>query len=79
MTRLFKSHSPDGAFDFFTYLELVWWFSFCVVINPFRWKWGLFVFTGIGKSLPRMVVRVERKVRNGLGMRDGGCDDGNSL
>lgn len=25
------------AFDFFTYSELIYWFVFCVAINPFRW------------------------------------------
>jgi len=38
MTRFLKRFSPMGAFDFFTYLELVWWFAFCIAINPFRWK-----------------------------------------
>ena len=38
MTRWMKARSPLGAFDFFTYSELVYWFVFCVAINPFRWK-----------------------------------------
>ncbi|KAH8656094.1 hypothetical protein BGZ60DRAFT_508004 [Tricladium varicosporioides] len=28
--------APKAVFDFFTYFELVWWFTFCIVINPFR-------------------------------------------
>lgn len=28
MTRWLKSRSPTGAFDFFTYSELIWWFFF---------------------------------------------------
>jgi len=79
MTRFFKSHSPDGAFDFFTYLELVWWFYFCVAINPFRWKWAVFVFFGIGDGLPRKIVKVEDRMRNGLGIKDHGYDEGHSL
>jgi len=68
MTRLLKRGSPVGPFDFFTYLELVWWFVFCVAFNPFRWKWALFVFFGLGFVLPRRVVEMERRIRNGLGM-----------
>jgi hypothetical protein len=71
MTRLLKRFSPVGAFDFFTYLELVWWFTFCVVINPFRWKWAIFVFFGIGEGLPKYVVEAEDRVRNGLGYKNG--------
>ena len=71
MTRLLKHFSPTGAFDFFTYLELVWWFVFCVAINPFRWKWALFVFFGIGREGPVGVVEVEDKVREKLGLTNG--------
>ncbi|KAK3324490.1 hypothetical protein B0T19DRAFT_231364 [Cercophora scortea] len=67
MTRLLKAASPVGPFEFFTYLELVWWFAFCVAINPFRWKWALFVFFGVGSVLPMHVVEAENKMRNGLG------------
>lgn len=67
MTKLLKSRSPTGAFDFFTYLELVWWFTFCVAFNPFRWKWALFVFFGLGIALPKRLVEVEDTIRNGLG------------
>ncbi|OBT66092.1 hypothetical protein VE03_05069 [Pseudogymnoascus sp. 23342-1-I1] len=78
MTRLLKHFSPTGAFDFFTYLELVWWFVFCVAINPFRWKWALFVFFGIGREGPVGVVEVEDKVREKLGLTNGikGRDEG---
>jgi len=68
MTRLLKSASPIGAFDFFTYLELVWWFVFCICFNPFRWKWALFVFFGLGFVLPRRVVHIEERIRNGVGL-----------
>lgn len=68
LTKVLKSKSPTGAFDFFTYLELIWWFTFCVAFNPFRWKWAFFVFFGLGFALPRKLVHVEDKVRNGLGM-----------
>jgi len=70
MTRLLKHFSPTGAFDFFTYLELVYWFVFCIVINPFRWKWVFFVFFGIGAALPKAVVQVEDRLRNGFGLEN---------
>lgn len=59
----------SGAFDFFTYSELVYWFVFCVAINPFRWKWAFFVLFGIGRNLPMSIVREEDKIVNGLGMK----------
>ncbi|KAI1334441.1 monooxygenase [Xylariaceae sp. FL0016] len=68
MTKLLKATAPTGAFDFFTYVELIWWFTFCVTVNPFRWKWAFFVFFGIGAALPKRVVRAEAGIRNGLGM-----------
>lgn len=67
MTKILKARSPIGAFDFFTYLELIWWFTFSVAFNPFRWKWAIFVFFGIGFALPKRLVQVEDAVRNGLG------------
>ena len=69
MTRLLKYFSPVGAFDFFTYLELIWWFVFCVSFNPFRWKWALFVFFGLGFGLPKRIVSMENTIRNGFGVR----------
>ncbi|KAL2358553.1 hypothetical protein BJ546DRAFT_824460, partial [Cryomyces antarcticus] len=48
MTRWIKAKAPGGAFDFFTYGELVYWFVFVILVNPFRWKWALFVLCGIG-------------------------------
>lgn len=65
MTRVIKMTSPTGAFDFFTYLELVWWFVFCVAFNPFRWKWAIFVFFGVGLGLPKAVVEQERRFVDG--------------
>jgi hypothetical protein len=70
MTRFIKAKAPGGAFDFFTYSELIYWFVFTIVINPFRWKWAAFVLFGIGKDLPLKVVEKEDRVRNGMGMRD---------
>ncbi|RAL66628.1 hypothetical protein DID88_006317 [Monilinia fructigena] len=76
MTRFLKRFSPTGAFDFFTYLELVWWFTFCIAVNPFRWKWAVFVFTGIGRRLPRRVVEAEDSLRRQLGWNNGhGADN----
>ena len=66
MTRLLKSFSPTGAFDFFTYSELIWWFCFTVAINPFRWKWAIFVFFGRGQDLPLKVVEKEDRLRDGF-------------
>ncbi|KMU81297.1 monooxygenase [Coccidioides immitis H538.4] len=59
MTRLLKNFAPTGAFDFFTYSELLYWFVFVVLVNPFRWKWAFFVFMGIGVALPMAVVKTE--------------------
>ncbi|KAH6673502.1 hypothetical protein B0J14DRAFT_512051 [Halenospora varia] len=71
MTRVLKKFAPTAAFDFFTYLELVWWFTFCIAFNPFRWKWALFVFFGIGHELPKRVVEAEDKLRHKLGIGNG--------
>lgn len=62
-TRFIKQRAPGGAFEFFTYAELIYWFVFVIVINPFRWKWAPFVLMGIGTALPRKVVREEEKLR----------------
>ncbi|KAH7125821.1 hypothetical protein EDB81DRAFT_860533 [Dactylonectria macrodidyma] len=62
MTSFLKMNSPTGAFDFFTYLELLWWFVFCVAINPFRWKWALFVFFGFAFALPNAVTVREQRI-----------------
>lgn len=63
MTRVLKYFAPTGAFDFFTYSELLYWFVFVVLINPFRWKWAAFVFFGIGRGLPLAVVNTEDGIR----------------
>jgi hypothetical protein len=67
-TSTIKSLAPTKAFDFFTYSELIYWFVFVNLINPFRWKWALFVFFGIGAGLPAKIVDQEDKLRNGLGL-----------
>lgn len=77
MTKVLKMTSPTGAFDFFTYLELIWWFVFCIAFNPFRWKWAIFVFLGIGFRLPRAVVRQEERFTNGNGYHQ--IDEGRSI
>ena len=69
MTSTLKSLAPTKAFDFFTYSELIYWFCFTVVINPFRWKWALFVLFGIGEGLPAKIVEEEDRFRNGLGYK----------
>ena len=69
MTTAIKRTAPTGAFDFFTYSELTYWFIFCIAINPFRWKWALFVLFGIGSALPLTVVHEEDHLRNGLGIQ----------
>ena len=72
MTTWIKSRAPTSAFDFFTYSELIYWFVFCIAINPFRWKWAPFVFLGIGAALPKQVVYRENEIRNGLGYEKNG-------
>lgn len=62
-TRWIKRFAPTAAFDFFTYSELVYWFVFVIIINPFRWKWALFVLTGRGSALPKAVVEQEDRIR----------------
>jgi hypothetical protein len=79
MTRFVKARAPGGAFEFFTYSELLYWFCFTIVINPFRWKWAAFVLLGIGAGLPLSVVRQEDKARNGVGMQDLWMDDDESV
>lgn len=71
-TRWVKSRAPTAAFDFFTYAELMYWFVFVIVINPFRWKWALFVLCGIGESLPKRIVQQEDKMRASLGATTNG-------
>lgn len=71
MTSFLKRFAPTKAFDFFTYSELIYWFVFCIVINPFRWKWALFVFFGIGKELPFRILEKEDKIRDVLGYENG--------
>lgn len=77
MTKVLKLSSPTGAFDFFTYLELLWWFLFCIAFNPFRWKWAIFVFLGVGFGLPKAVIRQEERVTNGNGYHQ--RDEGRSV
>ena len=71
LTRWIKARAPGGAFEFFTYGELLYWFLFVIVVNPFRWKWALFVLFGISTGLPFRVVKEEGKIRDGLGMKQG--------
>ncbi|PGG96005.1 hypothetical protein AJ79_09772 [Helicocarpus griseus UAMH5409] len=75
MTRFMKRFAPTGAFDFFTYAELIYWFLFVVAINPFRWKWAAFVLFGIGRGLPMTVVAGEDQLR-AMGGGGGGESQG---
>lgn len=68
-TRWVKRFAPTGAFDFFTYSELVYWFVFVILINPFRWKWAMFVLTGRGAALPKAVVEQEDRFREKTGKK----------
>ncbi|KAI9932486.1 hypothetical protein ASPWEDRAFT_46990 [Aspergillus wentii DTO 134E9] len=65
-TRFMKRLSPTGAFDFFTYAELIYWYVFVILVNPFRWKWAPFVFFGVGRALPWEIVRQEESIRKEL-------------
>ncbi|KGO69358.1 Pyridine nucleotide-disulfide oxidoreductase, class-II [Penicillium italicum] len=65
-TRWMKQGAPPGAFDFFTYTELLYWFVFLVLINPFRWKWALFILFGVEQTLPLKIVREEGTFRRKL-------------
>jgi len=51
----FKGKTPQKAFDFFTYSELILWFVSCILLQPARWQWAWFVFTGLGQAGPRGV------------------------
>ncbi|KAK4959160.1 hypothetical protein LTR10_003959 [Elasticomyces elasticus] len=65
-TRWIKQLAPGGALDFFTYAELIYWFVFVIVVNPFRWKWMPFVLSGVGAALPKQIVEQEDHLRNGF-------------
>lgn len=65
-TRFCKRFSPRPAFDFLTYAELLYWCVFVLVVNPFRWKWVIFVLTGKGEFLPKKVVEEEDLFRKQL-------------
>ncbi|KAK4631636.1 Baeyer-Villiger monooxygenase [Fulvia fulva] len=71
-TRWVKQRAPTGAFDFFTYAELMYWFVLIILINPFRWKWALFVLCGVGAALPQSVVQQEDKIRDRFGIQTNG-------
>lgn len=67
LTTSLKRAAPGGAFEFFTYGELLYWFVFVILVNPFRWKWTLFVLFGIGAQLPIQIVEKEDKIRGYYG------------
>ncbi|RMD44067.1 hypothetical protein DV735_g1047, partial [Chaetothyriales sp. CBS 134920] len=46
LVSLFKILAPTRALDFFTYPELISWFVIASIVNPFRWKWALFILFG---------------------------------
>ncbi|KUL89390.1 hypothetical protein ZTR_04332 [Talaromyces verruculosus] len=62
-TRVVKRFAPTGAFDFFTYAELIYWYCFVSIINPFRWKWVPFIFFGLFQGLPLAIVEEEDRLR----------------
>lgn len=68
MTRWIKVEAPGGAFEFFTYSELVYWFVFTIAVDPIRWKWARFVLFGVGKELPLGVARQEDSARGESGV-----------
>ena len=72
-TRWIKFRAPGGAFEFFTYAELLYWFMSVIVVNPFRWKWAAFVLFGVGAALPRAIVEEEDRLR---GRANGGKMNG---
>jgi hypothetical protein len=63
-TMFVKRFAPTGAFDFFTYAELIYWYCFVSFVNPFRWKWVPFIFFGLFPGLPLKVVQQEDYVRD---------------
>lgn len=65
-TRFMKQWAPTNAFDFYTYSEMIYWFVFLIMVNPFRWKWVFFVLFGVGRSLPMSVVKQEDMFRREL-------------
>jgi len=71
MTSFLKQFAPTKAFDFFTYSELIYWYLFIITINPFRWKWALFVLFGIGKDLPLRILEKEDRLREAMGWENG--------
>ena len=48
----FNRKTPQRAFDYFTYSELMLWFVSCVLLRPSLWQWAWFVFTGLGQAGP---------------------------
>lgn len=61
--RILPFAQSNGGLEFFTYGELLYWFVFVLLINPFRWKWLVFVLFGIGKDLPFHLVEHEDRLR----------------
>lgn len=51
VTRWLKARSPTGAFEFFTYSELLLWFIECCLLNPYRWRWIPFILLGWDMAL----------------------------
>lgn len=70
-TRWVKRKAPTGAFEFFTYSELIYWFVFVLVIHPFRWKWAIFVLFGISSGLPFAIAEQEQKLRHQKTLENG--------
>lgn len=61
----FKDKTPQYAFDYFTYSELLLWLISCVVFNPRMWPWGWFVLTGLGtQGRTSAMTNMERKMNH---------------
>ncbi|KAK4170472.1 hypothetical protein QBC43DRAFT_306287 [Cladorrhinum sp. PSN259] len=52
ITRVIRATSLIGNLEIFCYVELIGWFVLCVAVNPFRWKWVIFILFGVELMLP---------------------------
>lgn len=70
-TKWIKQRSPTGAFDFFSYFELCWWFVEILLFNPFRIKWILFVLFGWAQVPAEWITERERGLLEVTGIKEG--------
>ncbi|TQB70391.1 hypothetical protein MPDQ_000605 [Monascus purpureus] len=59
----YTKRSDIPAFEFLTYAELIYWCIVALFLDPFRWKWVLFVLTGKGGSFPEKIIEKESPFR----------------